>query len=65
MCVLCVWCSHAHAVWRGGAGVRNKPGRGLGAGVGVRMDSPVGPVRLEYAWNEAKLGRFHVGLGYA
>ncbi|PNW78727.1 hypothetical protein CHLRE_09g388097v5 [Chlamydomonas reinhardtii] len=46
------------------AGVRGKPGSGYGFGGGVRMDSPVGPVRLEYAWNARGEGRFHVGLGY-
>ncbi|GIL91181.1 hypothetical protein Vretimale_18825 [Volvox reticuliferus] len=46
------------------AGVRGKPGNGYGFGGGVRVDSPVGPVRLEYAWNANREGRFHVGLGY-
>lgn len=47
------------------AGVRQKPGSGYGVGVGLRVESPViGPVRLEYAWNAAREGRFHVGLGY-
>ena len=35
-----------------------------GYGVGVRVDSPVGPLRLEYAWNDKKVGRFHFGIGY-
>jgi outer membrane translocation and assembly module TamA len=30
----------------------------------VRIDSPLGPLRLEYAWNEWRRGRFHVALGY-
>ncbi|KAG2487188.1 hypothetical protein HYH03_014166 [Edaphochlamys debaryana] len=46
------------------AGVRGKPGSGWGFGCGLRADSPVGPVRLEYAWNARREGRFHVGLGY-
>eukprot|EP00798_Chlamydomonas_sp_ICE-L_P009240 gene9240-16390_t len=46
------------------AGVRNKPGRGHGYGGGVRVDTPVGPLRLEYAWNHLREGRFHVGVGY-
>ncbi|GLC64066.1 hypothetical protein PLESTF_000114600 [Pleodorina starrii] len=46
------------------AGVRGKPGSGYGFGGGVRVESPVGPVRLEYAWNARREGRFHVGLGY-
>jgi outer membrane protein insertion porin family len=46
------------------AGCRGKPGSGYGLGVGVRVDSPVGPLRLEYAWNDKKTGRFHFGIGY-
>jgi hypothetical protein len=38
--------------------------RGYGAGAGIRIDSPLGPVRLEYAWNDQRSGRFHVALGY-
>ena len=45
-------------------GVRGKPGTGYGYGGGVRVDSPLGPLRLEYAWNDKRQGRFHVGLGY-
>ncbi len=46
------------------AGIRQKPGSGYGFGAGLRVASPVGPVRLEYAWNARREGRFHVGLGY-
>lgn len=46
------------------AGARGKPGSGYGYGAGVRVDSPLGPLRLEYAWNMHKQRRFHVGLGY-
>lgn len=46
------------------AGCRGKPGSGYGVGVGVRVESPVGPLRLEYAWNDNKQGRFHFGIGY-
>lgn len=46
------------------AGTRGKPGSGYGYGAGVRIDSPLGPVRLEYAWNDQRRGRFHVALGY-
>jgi len=46
------------------AGCRGKPGSGYGYGVGVRVDSPVGPLRLEYAWNDKRVGRFHFGIGY-
>ena len=46
------------------AGCRGKPGSGYGYGAGVRVDSPVGPLRLEYAWNDKGVGRFHFGIGY-
>lgn len=46
------------------AGARNKPGHGYAYGAGVRVDTPVGPLRLEYAWNKSRKGRFHVGVGY-
>ncbi|KAF6264536.1 surface antigen-domain-containing protein [Scenedesmus sp. NREL 46B-D3] len=46
------------------AGTRGKPGSGYGLGGGIRIDSPLGPVRLEYAWNDQRRGRFHVALGY-
>ena len=45
------------------AGVRGKPGNGYGYGGGVCIDSPVGPFRLEYAWNDKHVGRFHFGIG--
>lgn len=38
--------------------------RGYGYGAGIRIDSPLGPVRLEYAWNDQRNTRFHVALGY-
>lgn len=37
---------------------------GYGFGVGLRLDTPVAPLRLEYAWNDKRVGRFHVGVGY-
>lgn len=37
---------------------------GYGYGGGIRIDSPLGPVRLEYGWSDQKRGRFHVALGY-
>ena len=46
------------------AGARGKPGSGYGYGAGLRVDSPLGPLRLEYAWNDRRQTRFHVGLGY-
>lgn len=46
------------------AGARLKPGNGYGYGVGVRLESPFGPLRLEYAFNDQGTGRFHFGVGY-
>jgi outer membrane protein insertion porin family len=45
------------------AGCRQKPGAGYGAGAGVRIDTPIGPLRLEYAVNDARHRRFHLGIG--
>lgn len=45
------------------AGARGKPGSGYGYGAGIRVDSPVGPLRLEYAFNESGKRRFHLGIG--
>ena len=45
------------------AGARNKPGNGYGFGAGVRIATPIGPLRLEYAWNDRRQRRFHLGIG--
>ena len=45
------------------AGTRGKPGTGSGVGLGLRLDSPVGALRLEYAFNHLRKGRFHFGIG--
>ncbi|XP_055807116.1 outer envelope protein 80, chloroplastic-like isoform X2 [Solanum dulcamara] len=45
------------------AGPRRKPGSGYGCGVGICVDSPLGPLRLEYAFNDQRTGRFHFGVG--
>jgi outer membrane protein insertion porin family len=45
------------------AEVRNKPGSGFGYGVGVRVQSPIGPIRVDYAINDEGNTRFHFGLG--
>ena len=45
------------------AGARGKPGSGAAVGVGVRVDSPVGPLRFECAVNDRHARRFHVGIG--
>ncbi|KAI4351321.1 hypothetical protein L6164_005696 [Bauhinia variegata] len=46
------------------AGARFKPGSGYGYGFGIRVDSPLGPLRLEYAFNDRKAKRFHFGVGH-
>ncbi|KAL2650197.1 hypothetical protein R1flu_018325 [Riccia fluitans] len=46
------------------AGQRGKPGSGYGYGAGLRVDSPLGPLRLEYAFNDQHARRFHFGIGY-
>eukprot|EP00271_Cylindrocystis_brebissonii_P001837 TRINITY_DN1213_c0_g1_i1.p1 TRINITY_DN1213_c0_g1~~TRINITY_DN1213_c0_g1_i1.p1 ORF type:complete len:900 (+),score=147.38 TRINITY_DN1213_c0_g1_i1:214-2913(+) len=53
-----------HTVLGDPAGARGKPGRGHGIGAGVRLDSPLGPLRLEYAYNAQGVPRFHFGIGY-
>ncbi|MBW4488684.1 MAG: BamA/TamA family outer membrane protein [Trichocoleus desertorum ATA4-8-CV12] len=45
------------------AGVRGKPGSGLGYGVGVRIQSPLGPIRIDYGFNDAGDSRLHFGIG--
>lgn len=45
------------------AGVRGKPGSGYGYGLGVRIDTSLGAVRLEYGFSDKGLGRFHLGIG--
>ncbi|MEC4806981.1 MAG: BamA/TamA family outer membrane protein [Jaaginema sp. PMC 1079.18] len=45
------------------AGIRNKPGSGLGYGLGVRVQSPLGPLRLDYAINDQGDSRIHFGIG--
>ncbi|ONH99301.1 hypothetical protein PRUPE_6G023900 [Prunus persica] len=46
------------------AGARLKPGSGYGYGFGIRLDSPLGPLRLEYAFNDKHTKRFHFGVGH-
>lgn len=45
------------------AGARNKPGKGYGFGAGVRIETPLGALRLEYAMNNKRQRRFHLGIG--
>lgn len=46
------------------AGIREKPGSGYGYGLGVRIQSPLGPIRIDYALgNNEDGGRFTFGIG--
>lgn len=45
------------------AGVRDKPGSGFGYGIGVRVQSPLGPIRIDYGFNDEGDSRLHFGLG--
>ncbi|MCT7956129.1 BamA/TamA family outer membrane protein [Laspinema palackyanum] len=45
------------------AEVRNKPGSGFGYGLGLRVQSPLGPIRVDFALNDDGGSRFHFGLG--
>ena len=44
-------------------GVREKPGDGIGYGGGIRVQSPLGPIRIDYAINDEGDTRFHFGIG--
>lgn len=43
--------------------VRDKPGFGLGFGLGVRVQSPIGAIRIDYAFSDEGEGRLHFGIG--
>jgi outer membrane protein insertion porin family len=45
------------------AGIRNKPGSGYGYGVGIRVQSPLGQIRVDYAINDSGESRIHFGIG--
>jgi outer membrane protein insertion porin family len=45
------------------AGLRGKPGNGIGYGLGVRIQSPLGPIRVDYGFNDRGDGRLHFGIG--
>jgi len=45
------------------AGVRGKPGSGFGYGVGLRIRSPLGQIRVDYAINDQGANEFHFGIG--
>lgn len=45
------------------AGVRGKPGEGFGYGLGIRVQSPLGAIRVDYGFNDEGDSRFHFGIG--
>jgi outer membrane protein insertion porin family len=45
------------------AGVRGKPGNGVGYGLGIRVQSPLGPIRIDYGFNDEGNSRLHFGIG--
>ncbi|MGD1864164.1 MAG: BamA/TamA family outer membrane protein [Phormidesmis sp.] len=45
------------------AGVRGKPGDGFGYGAGVRVQTPLGALRLDYGLADDGGSRFHFGFG--
>lgn len=45
------------------AEIRGKPGSGFGYGLGVRIQSPLGPIRIDYGFDDEGEGRIHFGIG--
>ncbi|MBW4660533.1 MAG: BamA/TamA family outer membrane protein [Drouetiella hepatica Uher 2000/2452] len=45
------------------AGVRDKPGSGFGYGIGIRIRSPIGQIRVDYAINDQGDNEIHFGIG--
>ena len=43
--------------------VRDLPGTGFGYGLGVRVQSPLGPIRVDYGINDDGDSRIHFGIG--
>ena len=43
--------------------IREKPGSGFGYGLGVRVQSPLGPIRIDYGINDQGDSRIHFGIG--
>ncbi len=41
----------------------DKPGTGFGYGAGVRVQSPLGQIRVDYAINDEGESRIHFGIG--
>ncbi|WP_017300338.1 BamA/TamA family outer membrane protein [Nodosilinea nodulosa] len=42
---------------------RGKPGSGVGYGLGVRVSTPLGPLRIDYGLSSDGQGRIHFGFG--
>ncbi|MFM7888268.1 MAG: BamA/TamA family outer membrane protein, partial [Pseudanabaena sp.] len=53
----------ASAVPGNPAGARNKPGSGAGYGIGVRVQSPLGAIRVDYGLSSNGGTQFSFGLG--
>ncbi len=45
------------------AGIRGKSGGGFGYGLGVRVQSPLGPIRIDYGFTDEGDSRLHFGIG--
>ena len=45
------------------AAVRGKPGNGFGYGLGVRVQSPLGPIRVDFGFSDNGDNRIHFGIG--
>ncbi|XVE78865.1 hypothetical protein DITRI_Ditri14bG0012400 [Diplodiscus trichospermus] len=65
-----IFADYGHDLWSGPnvpgdpAGARYKPGSGYGYGLGIRVDSALGLLRLEYALNDRHSKRIHFGVGH-
>jgi len=45
------------------SGIRDLPGSGFGYGLGIRVQSPLGPIRIDYGFNNKGDSRIHFGIG--
>jgi len=45
------------------SGIRDLPGSGFGYGLGIRVQSPLGPIRIDYGINNEGDGQIHFGIG--
>ncbi|BCX11092.1 MAG: hypothetical protein KatS3mg067_0030 [Thermosynechococcus sp.] len=43
--------------------VRGKPGEGLGYGAGLRVNTPLGNIRIDFGWNNEGGSAFSFGIG--